>query len=130
MADHFINLSEEIKVPKEAADWFCSEHIDLKVRDGGIDDTLFTVERINDTTVWIHSEDHGNIDELSDLIFVMMRKFSLPGCIALEWADTCSKPEPASFGGGCAVATKDGVEWCTSNEFRYSHEKRVIDNEE
>jgi len=63
---------------------------------------------------WIYSETNAEVEKLADFLCDLIVLLDL-NPIGFEWANTCSKPQLESFGGGAVWITKDGFEWLSTN---------------
>src|SRR5208283_5389418 len=134
MADYFTQFSFVIPVTPEQGDWFAQVHAlateliehaeDGEARQNiqgpqdlvsavldlaGKRDGFPCIEVAHDEkagTVWVGSEDSGDVDYTVDLVSAFLKRFGLDLVVGFEWANTCSKPRLDAFGGGAVVISR------------------------
>jgi hypothetical protein len=145
MADYFTKFSFVIPVTPEQGDWFTQVHSlaaelighaeDGKARENiegsqdvvlaalGLaerrdgDPCLQVVHDDKEGTVWVASEDSGDVDYTADLVQAFLRRFDLDRVVSFEWANTCSKPRLDAFGGGAVVISRRNADWFYTSTF-------------
>ena len=145
MADYFTQFSFVIPVTPEQGNWFTQVHSlaaelightedgearenikgpqDVVLaalglaekRDG--DPCLQVVYDDKEGTVWVGSEDSGDVDYTADLVQAFLRRFDLDRVISFQWANTCSKPRLDAFGGGAVVISRRNADWLNTGTF-------------
>jgi hypothetical protein len=145
MADYFTQFSFVIPVTPEQGNWFTQVHAlaaelightedgeareniegpqDVVLaalglaekRDG--DPCLQVVYDDKEGTVWVGSEDSGDVDYTADLVQAFLRRFNLDRVISFQWANTCSKPRLDAFGGGAVVISRRNADWLNTGTF-------------
>jgi len=145
MADYFTQFSFVIPVTPEQGNWFTQVHSlapelighteDGEVpeniegpqdvvlaalglaekRDG--DPCLQVVHDNKEGTVWVGSEDSGDVDYTADLVQAFLRRFDLDRVISFQWANTCSRPRLDAFGGGALVISRRNADWLNTGTF-------------
>jgi hypothetical protein len=119
MANNYTQFSEEISnLTQEEKDWIVSvlevpindtqESFYLKDWEGPGFEWSFEDKRHIEpshtyNTLWIYTEESGNIDNVAEFIQAFIKKFRPSYIFTISWADTCSKPRIHEFGGGAAV---------------------------
>ena len=68
-------------------------------------------------TVWVGSEDSGDVDYTADLTQAFLRRFALDLVVSFQWANTCSKPLVDEFGGGAVVISRRNADWFSTATF-------------
>ena len=145
MADYFTQFSFVIPVTPEQGNWFAKVHAlatelighaeDGEVRDNieGPPDTasaaLVLAEKHDglpclqvthdekENTVWVRSEDSGNVDYTADLVQAFLRRFDLDRVISFQWANTCDRLRLDAFGGGALVISRRNADWLNTGTF-------------
>jgi hypothetical protein len=145
MADYFTKFSFVIPVTPEQGNWFAKVHAlatelighaeDGEVRDNieGPPDTvsaaLVLAEKHDalpclqvthdekENTVWVRSEDSGNVDYTADLVQAFLRRFDLDRVISFQWANTCDRLRLDAFGGGALVISRRNADWLNTGTF-------------
>lgn len=145
MADYFTQFSFVIPVTPEQGDWVAQVHAlatelighaedgeareniegpqDMVLaalglaekRDG--DPCLQVVHDDKEGTVWVGSEDSGDVDYTADLAQAFLRHFDLDLVVSFEWANTCSRPRLDAFGGGAVVISRRNADWFNTGTF-------------
>ena len=145
MADYFTKFSFAIPVTPEQGDWVAQVHAlatelighaedgeareniegpqDMVLaalglaekRDG--DPCLQVVHDAKEGTVWVGSEDSGDVDYTADLVQALLKRFNLDLVVSFEWANTCSKPRLGAFGGGAVVISRRNADWFNNGTF-------------
>lgn len=138
MADYFTNMSQAIRVPKEAAEWFIDIANSVNIEDvetpeeftrdtwnafvvsidGWLGVEAHIEETSNGTVLFIH-DDAGtvNIEAVAIILQMMLAKFDLTGTIGFEWANGCSKLRPDAFGGGAVAITSEEMEFFSTSQW-------------
>lgn len=62
-------------------------------------------------TLYLFSEESGNVDHAAIFVQDYLRKFARDKCFSITWAATCSKPRAGEFGGGGIFITAKNIEW-------------------
>jgi hypothetical protein len=62
-------------------------------------------------TIWVCSEDSGDLEYTADLAQAFLKRFDLDLVVAFQWANTCSKPLLDAFAGGAVVISRRTVAW-------------------
>ncbi len=145
MADYFTQFSFVIPVTPEQGDWVAQVHAlatelighaedgeareniegpqDMvsaalglaEKRDG--DPCLQVVHDDKEGTVWVGSEDPGDVDYTAELVQAFLKRFDLDLVVSFEWANTCSKPRLDAFGGGAVVISRRNADWFSTSTF-------------
>ena len=145
MADYFTQFSFVIPVTPEQGNWFAQVHalatelighaevgearaniegpqdmvsaaMELaEKRDG--DPCLQVVHDEKEDTVWVGSEDSGDVNYTADLVRAFLKRFALDLVVSFEWANTCSKPRLDAFGGGAVVISRRNADWFSTSTF-------------
>jgi len=66
-------------------------------------------EMQNETTIWVHSDESVNIDDLVPALQEFLAKFSTEGYIEFQWVTYADRDVPNSCGGGALLISKDQV---------------------
>ena len=139
MADYFTRFSFVIPVTPEQGDWFAQLHglapeLIGHTEDGaareGIEApqdvvlaALAMVEKRdgvpcievthdeNEETVWVRSENSGDVDYTVDLVQAFLKRFELDLVTGFQWANTCSRPRLDAFGGGAVAISRRNAIW-------------------
>ena len=139
MADYFTKFSFVISVTPEQGDWVAQVHAlateligyaedgeareniegpqDMVLaalglaekRDG--DPCLQVVHDDKEGTVWVRSEDSGDVDYTADLAQAFLKRFDLDLVVGFRWVNTCSRPRLDAFGGGAVVISRRNAVW-------------------
>jgi hypothetical protein len=139
MADYFTQFSFVIPVTLEQGNWFAQTHElaeelighaeDGEARENiegpqdvvpaalglaGKHDAFPSIEVTHDEkegTVWVRSEDSGDVDYTADLVHAFLKRFDLDLVVSFQWAHTCSKPRVDACGGGAVVISRRNTIW-------------------
>ncbi len=145
MADYFTQFSFVIPVTPEQGDWIAQVHAlapeligraedgeareniegpqDMVLAALGLaenrsgDPCLQVAHDGKDGTVWVGSEDLGDVDYTADLVQAFLKRFDLDLVVSFEWANTCSKPRLDAFGGGAVVISRRNADWFNTRTF-------------
>ena len=127
MADYVTHFSCLIDVgsPEKAARALALFH-DLRAADQDADEpevSGFTLERQDardGSTLWIHDDDHGDVDAVIRFVLRLAEDLDLTGLWGFEYALTCSWPRLDAFGGGAHVidlGARKSVGWTSNQEW-------------
>ena len=139
MADYFTEFSFVIPVTSEQGNWFAQVHelaaaLIGYVEDGEARETIEGPQNMvsaaleladkrdgpprihvahDETagTIWVHSEDSGDLEYTADLAQAFLKRFELDLVVAFQWAHTCSKPLLDAFAGGAVVISRRTTIW-------------------
>jgi len=64
----------------------------------------------------LYCDDYGNLEHVASIIYEFLRKFRKKDYHIMEWAMTCSKPDPDGFTGGAIVITAKEVEYLSMSD--------------
>lgn len=53
----------------------------------------------------------GNVEHAAEFLRELVKLGYVQEPVAIQWADTCSKPRPDEFTGGAAIVTRRRVHW-------------------
>lgn len=70
---------------------------------------------IDEHGLWVYADEFGDVEYAAQLTQVLIKKFDL-NPVGFQWAETCSKPQVDSFGGGACVVSKDEIAIKTTYE--------------
>lgn len=84
-----------------------------EVESAGVDMSV-TPGEDGQVLVFIRSNKFASVEVLANYIHGVMAFFRLEGAVSFEWASTCLRPIPDSFGGGAVLVTKDSLEAMSS----------------
>ena len=133
MADYYVQFSETLdKLRPEEEKWLgeqlaadpdtdCPVFL-LDYEDRDPDDPDYGFEwsfqgEGDERHLWVHAEDHGEVDRLAHLIQKFLKAFRPGECWSLSYANTCSKPRLDGFGGGAVFVTAGEIRTHSSGEF-------------
>ncbi len=83
----------------------------------------FTLERQDardGSTLWIHDNDHGDVDAVIRFGLPLAEDLDLTGLWGFQYALTCSRPRLDAFGGGAHVidlGARKSIGWTSSQEW-------------
>ncbi len=72
------------------------------------------------STLWIHDDDHGDVEAVIRFVLRLAEEFDLTGLWSFQYALTCSRPRLDAFGGGAHVidlGARKSVGWTSSQEW-------------
>ena len=130
MANNYVQTSIEIPaVTPEEIEWFEKFSEDLEDQNLTDDEMDKWMEvrgnpevwpdydyQVEGDTIFITSEECGNLDNICTVIQEFLAKFRPNDAIGAEWAFTCSSMRPGEFGGGAAFITAKSIRYVnTSN---------------
>ena len=100
------------KIPQKAATWLINKISDYEEKEEiTICNMQMLVKNKIFTGVWLWSEETFDMEALSECIQEMLIKFNINKAVSIEWAETCSRPRAASFGGGWVVVAQKEIVW-------------------
>ena len=110
MADYFTHFSCLIDVgsPDKAARALALFQ-ELCAADQDADDlevagfTLARQDAPEDSTLWIHDDEHGDVEAVIRFVLRLAEELDLTGLWGFQYALTCSRPRLDAFGGGAHV---------------------------
>ena len=110
MADYFTHFSCLIDVgsPDKAARALALFQ-ELRAADQDADDlevagfTLARQDAPEDSTLWIHDDEHGDVEAVIRFVLRLAEELDLTGLWGFQYALTCSRPRLDAFGGGAHV---------------------------
>ena len=110
MADYFTYFSYLIDVgsPDKAARALALFQ-ELRAADQDADDlevagfTLARQDAPEDSTLWIHDDEHGDVEAVIRFVLRLAEELDLTGLWGFQYALTCSRPRLDAFGGGAHV---------------------------
>lgn len=65
----------------------------------------------------MNSDTFPDLDEVIDFAQSYLKECDPAGVVTIEWANTCDKMRPGSFGGGAAVVTAAAVQYMNTHEW-------------
>lgn len=127
MADYFTHFSCLIDVgsPDKAARALALFQR-LRAADQDADDpevsgfTLLHQDATEGSTLWIHDDDHGDVDAVIRFVLRLAEDLDLTGLWGFQYALTCSRPRLDAFGGGAHVidlAARKSIGWTSTHEW-------------
>lgn len=134
MADYYTHYSFILPLNKEQKEYARHKY------EKALDDTTTYNELFDDqnefpgfifrddkTGIWFSGDEGtgGNIDNIANFIHHLIEALDLPP-FGFEWANTCSKPRLESFGGGAVWITKEGFDWCSTNQWLRTHAENYL----
>ncbi len=72
------------------------------------------------STLWIHDDDHGDVEAVIRFVLRMAEDLDLTGLWGFQYALTCSRPRLDAFGGGAHVidlGAHKSIGWTSSQEW-------------
>ena len=117
-----VHLCDGKEVDEKMATWTgCRAYHDMPDYDGEYDDVGFEYEFCEEAHkeqyLWIHSEEHGQVEHVAHLVQKFLHKFRPDQSWSLTYSVTCSKPRVNEFGGGAVVVTASAIKWFNSWDF-------------
>jgi len=73
-----------------------------------------------DSTLWIHDDEHGDVEAVIRFVRRLSEEFDLTGLWGFQYALTCSRPRLDAFGGGAHVidlGARKSFGWTSSHEW-------------
>lgn len=127
MADYFTHFSCLIDVGslEKAARALALFH-DLRAADQDADDpevsgfTLLHQDAPEGSTLWIHDDDHGDVDAVIRFVLRLAEDLDLTGLWGFQYALTCSRPRLDAFGGGAHgidLGARKSIGWTSTQEW-------------
>lgn len=65
----------------------------------------------NSEGIWLYSEMSCDLNAVTRVLMLYLRKFDPEGEVVIEYADTCSKMRTDGFGGGWVLVRADKILW-------------------
>ena len=127
MADYFTHFSclLDVGTPDKAARALALFQ-SLREADQGADDpevTGFDLVRQDapeDSTLWIHDDDHGDVEAVIRFVLRLAAELDLTGLWGFKYALTCSRPRLDAFGGGAHVidlGARKSIGWTSTSQW-------------
>jgi hypothetical protein len=127
MADYFTHFSCLIDVgsPDQAARALALFQ-ELRAADQDADDpevaglTLVRQDAPEGSTLWIHDDEHGDVDAVIRFVLRLADDLNLTGLLGFQCALTCSRPRLDAFGGGAHVidlGARKSIGWTSTQEW-------------
>jgi hypothetical protein len=127
MADYFTHFSclLDVGTPDKAAPALALFQ-DQRAADQDADDpevaglTLVRQDAPEGSTLWIHDDEHGDVEAVIRLVLRLADELDLTGRWGFQYALTCSRPRLDAFGGGAHVidlGARKSVGWTSSHEW-------------
>lgn len=123
MADYYTHFSVAVRLPgKRATAWALGELLRRRRRrqeliDASDDDGADAISIDFDSTVengCLYITDNGatgNVEHVAEFLQALMKVGYVKDPVAVQWADSCSRPRPNSFTGGAVVVTPRKLYW-------------------
>ena len=120
MADYYQQWSFEFEVSEAEKLWLETEFAKRSDDKAGADYGECPFSNIymenEDNLACFYTTEYGDLTEMVHMLEEFVRLFKHKP-IAIQWADTCSKPRPDSFSGGAAIVTDKGTHWFTTGQW-------------
>jgi hypothetical protein len=127
MADYFTHFSCLIDVgSSEKAARALALFQSLRAADQDADEpevaglTLVRQDAPEGSTLWIHDDDHGDVEAVIRFVLRLADELDLTGRWGFQYALTCSRPRLDAFGGGAHVidlGARKSIGWTSSQEW-------------
>ena len=82
--------------------------------------TLVRQDAPEDSTLWIHYDEHGDVEAVIRFVLRLADELDLTGLWGFQYALTCSRPRLEAFGGGAHVidlGARKSIGWTSSQEW-------------
>jgi len=127
MADYFTHFSclLDVGTPDKAARALALFQ-SLRAADQDADDpevaglTLVRQDAPEGCTLWIHDDDHGDVEAVIRFVRRLADDLDLIGLWGFQYALTCSRPRLDAFGGGAHVidlGARKSIGWASTQEW-------------
>ena len=127
MADYFTHFSclLDVSTPDKAARALALFQ-ELRAADQDADDpevagfTLVRQDAPEDSTLWIHDDEHGDVEAVIRFVLRLADELDLTGLWGFQYALTCSRPRLEAFGGGAHVidlGKRKSIGWTSTHEW-------------
>jgi hypothetical protein len=127
MADYFTHFSCLIYVgsPEKAARALALFQ-GFRAADQDADDpevsgfTLARQDAPEDSTLWIHDDEHGDVEAVIHFVLRLAEDLDLTGLWGFQYGLTCSRPRLDAFSGGAHVidlGARKSIGWTSSQEW-------------
>jgi hypothetical protein len=127
MAENYTHFSCELDVGSpDKATRALALFQELRAADLDADDpevaglTLVRQDAPEGSTLWIHDDDHGDVEAVIRFVLRLADDLNLTGLWGLQYAMTCSRPRLDAFGGGAHVidlGARKSIGWTSSQEW-------------
>ena len=127
MADYFTHFSCLLDVGSpDKATHALTLFKELRAADQDADDpevagfTLARQDAPEGSTIWIHDDDHGDVEAVIRFVLRLAKELDLTGLWGFQYALTCSRPRLDAFGGGAHVidlGARKSIGWTSSQEW-------------
>jgi len=127
LADYFTHFSclLDVGTPDKAARALALFQ-DMRAADQDADDPevlVFTLARQDapeGSTLWIHDDDHGDVEAVIRFVLRLTIEFDHTGLWGFQYGLTCSRPRLDAFGGGAHVidlGARKSIGWTSTQEW-------------
>ncbi len=127
MADYFTHFSclLDVGTPDKAARALALLE-ELRAADQDADEpeaagfTLARQDTPEGSTLWLHDEDHGDVEAVIRFVQRLAEELDLTGLWGFQYALTSSRPRLDAFGGGAHVIdlrTRECIGWTSTHEW-------------
>ena len=82
--------------------------------------TLSRQDAPDGSTLWIHDDEHGDVEAVIRFVLRLAEKLNLTGLWGFQYGLTCSRPRLDAFGGGAHVidlGARKSIGWTSSQEW-------------
>ena len=130
MANNYTQFSFTVKASKDQAAWIESIVRACHAYQGGegddcefdrvviriLEGDLFPDVQIefDDSELWFHADESGDIEFTANLIHEMLKHFNREDRLGFTWSQSCSKMRCDEFSGGAVFITKDDVQFISA----------------
>jgi len=83
----------------------------------------FDFEFQSDDSLWIYSEESGDMENVAEVVQVFLQRFRPDQCWSMEYSLGCSKPRTDAYGGGAVFVTANGCEFYDAGMWLVQQEK-------
>lgn len=121
MANNYVQFSQTLTIDTPEQEKWLKEMLETpdekKLEKLEIDDWPGFSYELDAKSLWVYSEEGGDINNLVYLVQEFLKKFKPKACWCLTWAETCSKMRVDEFSGsGVLVTAKKVYEFCPSSQ--------------
>lgn len=128
MADYYTNFSAVLKLSNEREKKWCEDRFkkweEIENEDSGCIGPDFQYV-IKDDSLWMYTEESGNVDEVAGFVQIFLREFHPTGYWCMEWSNTCNKLRSDGFGGGAVFVTAEVISSLNSYQWLESQIEQV-----
>lgn len=97
-----------------------------KLEDRGARNAVLDDNHDGTWNIWFNSETDDDFEALVNSIQRFLKAHRPKDCFVMSWAETCSKPRVAEFGGGAAFVTANETKWNFTQQWLHDKKQEFL----